>query len=212
MVKTRLASSMGEDFALGLYSSFIKDILTMSGSVRADKIIVIDGHYDAPTHLLDLGTGYRMIRQKGEDIGIRMLNAFLQIFDLGYHRAVLIGSDSPDLPAELIEKAIISLITEDIVLGRSTDGGYYLIGFKKETCSAEYFSGISWSTPLVFQQTIKKIVESKKSVSLLPDWIDIDDRGDLKLFYDETLKRADTSLHTMKYLTNSIKNKHIFFN
>lgn len=56
-VKTRLASSFGEDFVLGLYCSFIKDILSMSESVKADKIIVIGVNGNVPSHLLDLGTG-----------------------------------------------------------------------------------------------------------------------------------------------------------
>jgi rSAM/selenodomain-associated transferase 1 len=203
-VKTRIAASFGDAFAFGLYVSFLKDILAMSDSVKADKIIVTDVHGDVPPDLLDMGTGYRTIRQKGEDIGVRMLNAFLQIFDMGYCRAVLIGGDSPDLPAELIQRSLNSLITHDAVLGKSVDGGYYLIGLKKETCLAEFFRGIQWSTPSVFQETVFKMIESGMSIYLLPEWNDIDDKDDLVCFDNEKSQKG-ISLHTSEFLYRSQK-------
>lgn len=207
-VKTRLASSFGEDFAFGLYVSFLKDILAMSDDVKTDKIIITDVHGDVPPHLLDMGTGYPTIRQKGKDIGIRMLNAFLQIFDMGYHRAVLIGSDSPDLPAEFIQRALNSLLTHDVVLGKSSDGGYYLIGLKRETCLAEFFSDIPWSTPLVFQKTIVKMIDSGKSIHLLPEWNDIDEKDDLAQFYNQKSQKI-SSLHTIEFLDRDSIDKQI---
>ena len=45
MVKTRIAASLGDDFAFGLYTAFVKDLLVMAGFVEADKILAIDGRY-----------------------------------------------------------------------------------------------------------------------------------------------------------------------
>jgi glycosyltransferase A (GT-A) superfamily protein (DUF2064 family) len=104
------------------------------------------------------------------------------------------------LPGALIENAFVALDTTDAAIGRSTDGGYYLIGFRKETCSPDYFKGITWSTSSVFQQTIEKFSRSKKSVYILPEWIDIDNHNDLKKFYERNSNGTGVALYTMKYL------------
>jgi uncharacterized protein len=200
-VKTRIAASLGDDFAFGLYTAFIKDLLVMAGFVEADKILVIDGPEGVPIASLDFGTGYSVFRQNGEDIGDRMLNAFMHVFHSGYKKAVLIGSDLPGLPAALVENALAALDTTDAAIGRSTDGGYYLIGFRKETFSLDYFKGITWSTSSVFQQTIEKFSRLKKSIYILPEWIDIDDHNDLKQFYERNSDGAGAASYTMKYLT-----------
>ena len=150
---------------------------------------------------LDFDTGYSVIRQNGKDIGVSMLNAFEYVFNSGYKKAVLIGSDLPGLSAVLVENAFVALDTADAVIGRSTDGGYYLIGFRKETYSPDYFKGITWSTSSVFQRTMDKFNRSEKNVYILPEWIDIDDHNDLKRFYEKNANRTGTTLYTMKYLT-----------
>ena len=199
-VKRRIAASLGDDFAFGLYTAFIKDLLAMAGFVGADKILAIDGPAGALIASLDFDTGYSVIRQNGKDIGVRMLNTFIYVFNSGYKNAVLIGSDLPSLPAALVENAFAALNTTDAAIGRSTDGGYYIIGFRKETCSPDYFKGITWSTSSVFQRTVEKFSRSKKSVYILPEWIDIDDHNDLKQFYERNSNRTGTALYTMKYL------------
>jgi rSAM/selenodomain-associated transferase 1 len=203
MVKTRIAASLGDDFAFGLYTAFVKDLLVMAGFVEADKILAIDGP-SVPVASLDFGTGYSVIRQNGKNIGDRMQNAFEYVFNSGYKKAVLIGSDLPGLPAALVENAFAALNTADVAIGRSTDGGYYLIGFRKETCSPDYFKGITWSTSSVYQRTIEKFSRAKKIVYMLPEWIDIDDHNDLKQFYERNSNKTGTALYTMKYLTEML--------
>jgi hypothetical protein len=201
MVKTRIAAKFGDDFSFGLYTAFIKDLLVMAGSVGANKILAIDGPVGVPTASLDFGTGYPVIRQNGKNIGDRMLNAFIYVFNSGYKNAVLIGSDLPGLPAALVENAFAALNNTDAVIGRSTDGGYYLIGFRKETCSPDYFKGITWSISSVFQRTMDKFSRSEKNVYILPEWIDIDDHDDLKRFYEKNANGTGAASYTMKYLT-----------
>ena len=209
MVKTRIAASLGDDFAFGLHTAFIKDLLVMAGFVEADKILAIDGPIHVPITSLDFGTGYPVISQNGKDIGERMLNAFIYVFNAGYNNAVLIGSDLPGLPAALLENAFAALNTADAVIGRSTDGGYYLIGFRKEKCSPDYFQGIKWSASSVFQRTMDKFSRLEKNVYMLPEWIDIDDHYDLKQFYERNSNKTGTTLYTMKYLTEAIENNNI---
>ena len=207
-VKTRIASSHGDDFALDLYNAFIRDILDMSVSVRADKILVID-RTGGLTGASDFGTGYRIIEQVGRDLGERMHNAFCRAFDSGYRRAVLIGSDLPDLDAALVDKALGSLHEASAVVGRSMDGGYYLIGFSDETLSPDYFTGIDWSTPEVFRQTMDLLIRDYDSIVLLENRMDIDEYSDLKNFYHKKRSSGETSSHTYKYILECILNKNI---
>ena len=46
-------------------------------------------------------------------------------------RVVLIGADSPDLPAAILTEAFEALGEHNAVLGPAADGGYYLIGLAR---------------------------------------------------------------------------------
>ena len=127
-VKTRLASVPGDDLTYELYQCFLADISSMVRNVKAEKIIVYSGREsisfpDFP--------GIQCLRQRGNDIGQRMHNAFVDVFSHGFERCILMGSDSPDLPAVLVNDAFNKLDLADVVLGPSVDGEYYLIGCKR---------------------------------------------------------------------------------
>jgi glycosyltransferase A (GT-A) superfamily protein (DUF2064 family) len=109
-----------------------------------------------------------------------MRNAFIEAFEMGFRRVVLIGSDIPDLPLDFIEEAFTSLKESDVVIGPAYDGGYYLIGFKDKTFSPQIFEGITWGTKNVFDQTMKKLKRSRRVVHILPYHRDIDTMDDLR--------------------------------
>ncbi len=69
--------------------------------------------------------------QKGNDLGQRMKNAIEETFREGFDKVVLIGSDCPDLPYEFYDRAMKLIDKSGAVIGPSSDGGYYLIGFSK---------------------------------------------------------------------------------
>ncbi len=208
-VKTRIAVSLGNDFTLGLYNAFIKDLMAMSKLLSSVTIIAVDAPELVADHSLLFGIEYPIISQKGGDIGQRMLNAVLHVFNLGHERVVLVGCDLPDLPAEIIEDAFKSLNSSDAVLGRSNDGGYYLIGLKNSLHAETCFTGIDWGTPKVFQQTVDNIKKSGKTLSFAPEWHDIDDREGLRLYYNKNIHNGNTSSHTMKYLVKHINDSQI---
>jgi rSAM/selenodomain-associated transferase 1 len=119
--------------------------------------------------------------QAGEDLGERMKNGFVEALSMNFKRVVLIGSDIPDLPLEFIEEAFTSLQEKDAVIGPALDGGYYLIGFKKETFSPRVFEGIHWSTESVFEKTLKVLQQEGLTVHTLQPLRDIDTVEDLRI-------------------------------
>jgi len=194
-VKTRLAGALGQDLTYELYTCFLADLSLMVCEVEAEKVIVYSGPENAAFPDFP---GLRLIRQRGQDIGERMYFALADVFALGFERCVLIGSDSPDLPARLVNDAFEKLMSADVVLGPSLDGGYYLIGCKRATLCPSMFTGIPWSTAGVLPETLKRMAEAGFLLAELDAWLDIDEMDDLKQFYrrnkDRTLMLQTTKL------------------
>jgi Uncharacterized protein conserved in bacteria len=198
VVKTRLASVLGDDLALELYQSFLADLSAMTHQVEAETIIVYTG--PAGVSFSDF-PGIPSLHQRGTTIGERMYCAFLDVFSQGFERCALIGSDIPDLPATLVNDAFDKLRSVDVVLGPSTDGGYYLVGFQQHSLRQSIFNDIPWSTASVFSETVKRIAESGLKAARLLRCSDIDELDDLKKFYEKNRHRAATS-QVMKILND----------
>ena len=119
---------------------------------------------------------YRKKLQYGTDLGSRMENAFSELFNLGYEKVMIIGSDLLDLNQQLIDYAFDQLTSNDVVIGPSKDGGYYLLGMKK---IHEYiFKNKTWGTETVLKETLNDLLNI--DVELLEELNDIDTFEDMK--------------------------------
>jgi rSAM/selenodomain-associated transferase 1 len=199
-VKTRLAVALGKDAVLELYQRFVQDILD---TVEQTGIPVMICYYppDSGNAVAGwLGPGQQYLPQEGRDVGERMENAFRQVFIRGFSRVVLIGSDIPDLPAQLLNEAMAALLTHDSVIGPARDGGYYLIGFRSDTFFAGVFSGIAWSTGTVFRSTMQAFGKAGQQVHELPFQQDVDTVEDLKDLAVRSRQSAFSSSRTMSFL------------
>lgn len=202
-VKSRLAEYIGQNAATDLYKSFVADILATLHAISVNFKIVFYPP-DAENKIQQwLGEEYSYSPQVGKDLGQRMKNAFLQAFSDGFDKFVLIGSDIPDLPADYLELGFKALETNDIVLGPSSDGGYYLIGFAKEAFLPDVFEGITWSSADVFEQTLDILKKHKQRVYLLPQWHDVDTLTDLKSLVRRNRNTAFQKSTTICYLKDS---------
>jgi rSAM/selenodomain-associated transferase 1 len=179
-VKSRLAAVIGADSAVRLYKNLVVQMLsTLNGGTFPLYVCFSPKNAQKPIKNW-LGTTYRYIPQNGKDLGERMRNGFIEAFEMGFKRVVLIGSDIPDLPLEFIEEAFITLNKNDAVIGPAFDGGYYLIGLKDQTFFPHLFEGIAWGTESVFTETTKKLKRRRRTVYTLPHLRDIDRAKDLK--------------------------------
>jgi rSAM/selenodomain-associated transferase 1 len=147
--------------------------------------------------------------QKGHDLGERMKQSFITMFQLGYDSCVIIGSDIPDLPVSVLYDAFERLKTAETVIGPATDGGYYLIGFQRFHLCNSVFQNIDWSTDRVFHQTLNILEQKGLRVHILRKWWDIDDIKELKDFRDRNLFGEFRNSRTMKFLK---KHKRDIFN
>jgi hypothetical protein len=182
MVKTRLAKKVGAEIALDLHQKFTEDLINTLTSVGSTVSIYYHPSESRSQLIHWLGPSFGYYPQSGNDLGRRMEHAFCRSFEMGFNRVLLVGSDLPDLPVSFFHDAFTRLKTDDAVIGPSTDGGYYLIGFRDRTFFPEIFLNISWGSPLVLEQTLDRFREHRDSVHLLPPWRDIDDFEDLMAF------------------------------
>jgi rSAM/selenodomain-associated transferase 1 len=178
-VKSRLAKTLGNDKALEIYLRLLSLTYKHTKKLDCDKFLFLsefidDGLYDST---------YSKKLQKGSDLGLRMLNAFEDLFDAGYNKIVLIGVDCSSLTEEILEESFDKLNAHDVVIGPSQDGGYYLIGLKKPY---EFlFANMTWGNDKVLQETIKRIAENNMTFYLVKELIDIDEEEDLQLTNSE---------------------------
>ena len=177
-VKTRLGSLLDSKTTLDLYFHFLADSLDKISAVAGvDRFV---GVASEPETDFFQQAGRRheftLFMQEGQNLGQRMHRAFLDRFEEGYQRVVIIGADSPSLPIAYMEEAFCS--EEPVVIGPATDGGYYLIGMQGGVL--DIFQGISWGTGRVLEETLAVVREKRVGAGLLPVWYDVDLPEDLR--------------------------------
>lgn len=118
--------------------------------------------------------------QVGADLGERMANAFAEMLRDPADRAIVVGTDCPELGPDTIREAFEALETSDLVLAPATDGGYVLIGLRGVAPSL--FAGVDWGTDRVLEQTIERAKKAGLETALLGGFSDLDTPDDLIRF------------------------------
>ncbi len=176
-VKTRLAAGVGGAYAVALYQAFVADTIATARTVRGVDLGLVFWPPSAHAYFRTLCPDAVLFGQRGAGLGERLLNAFEQAHAAGYERCVVISSDSPNVPAVYLRHAFELLDDAAVVLGPCEDGGYYLIGM--HVPQPVLFEGITWSTEVVYQQTVERAAGAGLPLATLPCWYDIDTAADL---------------------------------
>lgn len=172
--KTRLSETIGDEAALKVYSFLLRHTAKVSEGFKADKYVF----YSENIEKNDLWNPdiFRKKLQSGTNLGERMKNAFLELFDLGYEKVVIIGSDLLDLSQHHLDNAFEQLNHHDLVIGPSVDGGYYLLGMKR--IYENIFKNKAWGTDTVLRDTLNDL--KNIDVEILEELNDIDTFEDMK--------------------------------
>lgn len=188
-VKTRLAAKTTDKFAKDVYSLLLNRLLI--GLYEYSQQSGVDLYYfvtkgrreDFKKYLnsifLKTIDSNAIKLQTGDNIGNRMLNAFDDLFSLGYKNMVLVGSDIVGNMVTNLDKAFFYLTKYDYVIGPAFDGGFYLIG-ASNVFDRSLFDDIQWSTDMVFQRLLNNLQRKKYPFGLLDKMLDIDNFDDLK--------------------------------
>jgi hypothetical protein len=174
-VKTRLIGEFTAEQAAELHEAFLGDLVER---VEAGNFALRIAWALEPGESVPEGP-FPMLRQQGADLGERLFHGLANAAD-EHDLVAAIGSDHPELPLSHIHSGFDKLAEgAEVVLGPTTDGGYYLVGATKQTLNREIFAGIDWSTDRVLTSTLHRCRDLGLSVELLPTGADVDTPEDL---------------------------------
>lgn len=178
-VKTRLAKTLGNNFAVQFYKACLERIFKIAAGINEiTPFLFYNGDFKNDFIPEDYKHVFVLKEQTGNDLGERMQNAFKFVFSESYNRAVIIGTDVPGLTSEHIDNSLNNLDRYDVSLIPSDDGGYNLAALKE--LHEELFTGIEWSTDSVFRVTLEKAEQLSLNVKVNNPLLDIDTEEDLK--------------------------------
>jgi len=179
VVKTRLAKTIGAEAAASAYRILVETLLRQLQSLNEVELrFTPDDEVESIRPWLR--AGWQAQPQGAGDLGQRLDTAFKQTFSARVRRAVVIGSDCPEVTPDDLNTASAALRTRDVVLGPAADGGYWLIGLRHPQPSL--FERIEWGTSKVLIQTMQRARESLLTVHLLRELRDVDTADDWRAF------------------------------
>ena len=202
-VKTRLQPILSAEQCAGLSKCFLLDAIAKIESLQIPLITAYSPIRNRDVLLEILPTKQTLVEQTGETLGEKMFNAFNFAFARNSDAVVMIGTDSPTIPAEFISRAFKVLSETKAVLGRTADGGFYLIGLR--SLRKEIFENVTWSSPETFEQTARNIENLNLSFALLPDWYDVDTPADLKILAEDLAENPAVAPHTFEFIKDFYK-------
>jgi rSAM/selenodomain-associated transferase 1 len=199
LTKTRLCPPFTPEAAAAFYRCLLLDTLALVARLETADHVLAYAPPDAGPYFEDLvPDGFRLVPQRGANLGERLANALAEHFQTSYRRAVIMNSDGPTLPLACLEEAFAGLDRAEISLGPGHDGGYYLIGMKAS--HPELFRDIAWSTEAVIPQTLAICRRLGLSVHHLPQWYDVDVGADLVRLRRDLARDPDSAPRTWAFL------------
>jgi uncharacterized protein len=175
-VKTRLATSLPAEAVVELYRCMIEDTLDLARSVSTDALAIVCPTSDV-ADLTSWLPAIEIVGQQGEGLAAGLVSAFRIFFDRRYRRVIALDGDSPQLPPETLDKAFRLLDEADVVVGPTTDGGYYLVG--STTVQAELFETQRMGTGTALDSLMVTAQGLGLRVALTETCYDVDEVEDL---------------------------------
>lgn len=178
-VKTRLQKSLSDAQCAEFAECLLDDAVHRAETFESKLIIAYSPPERGAYFQRFSDKNIILIPQKGDDLGARMFHAFEFAFQQNSDAVVMIGTDSPTFPFDYIEQAFEHLELEtDAVLGKTADGGFYLIGLRKP--DARIFESVAWSSPKTFEQVFRNMHRLEWHLREVPSWYDVDTPEDLE--------------------------------
>ena len=172
--KTRLAASLGAARAAEYAEAFLADSAALASTLGVATAFFTPDDGEAEVARL-LPPAMRLRPQVPGDLGQRMIAAFAALFTLG-SPALLMGTDSPDLPPALLEEAFAALVGHDAAFIPAHDGGYCAVALRAPAPSL--FQNIPWSCAETLSATLA--AAGGLRIHLTAPWHDIDEAEDLE--------------------------------
>jgi rSAM/selenodomain-associated transferase 1 len=167
-VKRRLARGIGAMAALRFYRGQLATLLAAIAPDRRWRTVLAVTPDNAPARW---PRRLPRVAQGHGDLGTRMDRALRP-----YRRALVVGSDVPDVGRDDIAAAFRALGRADAVFGPAEDGGYWLVALGPRR-PRRPFGAVRWSTDHALMDTIANF--QGRRVTLLRSLRDVDTASDL---------------------------------
>jgi uncharacterized protein len=176
-VKTRLAQSFPLSDVTAFYRCLLQDTMTLALSLGTAEVAIMCPATDVENLARMAGHAVRVVAQKGKGLAAGLTSVFSHFTAAGCQRVVAFNSDTPHLPASILQSAFDALAACELVVGPTHDGGYYLVG-----ATASYpglFDGDGMGTATALEALTARAHDLNLSVHLTDPFYDIDVATDL---------------------------------
>jgi rSAM/selenodomain-associated transferase 1 len=175
--ETRLANNIGKENAMQVYSQQRRQVHDAACAMDCDRFVYY-GQSNGNDQWDDRLFSKR--QQEGANPGEKKSNAFFELFEEGFRKIVLVEGGFPGIDAQLLNDAFERLATNDIVIGPTEDGKYYLMGLTHPI--PDLFKNKEWGSDTVLRDTILNTVQLRKQCVFLPELFSISSAEDLERF------------------------------
>jgi rSAM/selenodomain-associated transferase 1 len=176
-VKTRLAESLSLQEVTELYRCLLNDTLALAQTLDHVEFSIMCPASDVEDLSRGVASTARIVPQTGQGLAAGLASVFNHFATSGQQRVIAFNSDSPHLPASVLEAAFDVLEDRDLVVGPTHDGGYYLVGARAS--HSDLFANDGMGTANALAALLKRAGALGLSVHLTDPFYDIDVQADL---------------------------------
>jgi rSAM/selenodomain-associated transferase 1 len=197
-VKTRLAKSLPLQAVSELYRCLLGDTIALAQALDGVEVAIMCPESDVEDLRRAAGGAVRVVPQTGNGLAAGLTSVFAHFAGAGHGRIVAFNSDSPHLPASVLESAFQALARYDVVIGPTNDGGYYLVG--ATASHPGLFTGDVMGTTSAFEALLARARALRLSVHLTEPFYDIDEAADLDRLVAELQQTPGKAPKTAEWL------------
>ena len=189
--KTRLSKDIGKICSANVQRKMTEHTFSVAKHIKNKGLIDISiaisglGYKKSKRWASELGIKNFNLQGKG-CLGEKMRRQILKNKKNGLRKKrtiIFIGTDLPDFCHMDLLNALTKLKKNDLILGPSNDGGYWLIAFSERLLSTNLylpFINIKWSSQDVINQTLNNFSSMELKYDFIHKKIDIDSITDIE--------------------------------
>lgn len=197
-VKTRLSPSLSPELVTDFYCCLLEDTIALARSLNDVEVAIMCPQSDVSELARLSSEEVRVVAQKGDGLAAGLTSVFAGFADANSRRVIAFNSDSPHLPSSVLETAFEILDTNDVVIGPTHDGGYYLVGAKASHPTLFVNDGMGTASAL--DRLRARIQTLGLSAGFAAPFYDIDVADDLSHLAEELRLAPERAPRTAQWL------------
>ncbi len=195
-LKTRLAATIGQEKAEQFYHLSLKCIVSTIKKIDINPYWALAEKQSLNNPLWN---DFNRMHTGEGNLGERQSHIYHELLKI-HDGVILIGADAPQLSIEIIEQAMEALKSHDYAIGPANDGGYYLLGGRRNI-PAKVWSTTPWSDAKTRATLVAQLDSKPYELGMLSD---VDTETDLKQILDEIPKSMNAEQLALKEWINQL--------